>query len=933
VFILVIAASLFGAAVQPAPALADVYPIYLCSDGFGTSALQAGWSSTAGNDLTTAANCKQPLGDTKAQEIGDGLQVWSVNQANGTMTGAYWLRAPAGTSITGLSFSGAFSSYGGWVAHWATSMNGGGDPTTDCGTTQGCVYDFPWPASFAVNNANMIGFGLWCHASTCAKDSSQSMFGPAGSANVFDAVVSINDPQPPALSVYGTAYTKNTTGWISDRNASEGSPWSVYASASDPGGVCDLNVEIGSLSASSDATPNYGSSTATPCPTSPTAVLNLNPCQSGGLPAGKYTSSASAMNPANMTSYATGGQIQVECSGPQVNVTSTENLTNWYTGTHYVEVDAGDESGIQGDVTCTVGPAGSQQTVAISSSQLPYSLPVTQNGANDVSCTAENNVNYTTTARLSGQVLIDNQAPTVSFSGPSPAPAWVSGSQTITVTGSEQQSLSGIESVSCQLDGSAGWTTTQGATAKVQVNGDGQHTLRCYTTTGAGIKSAVESYAIQIDSTPPAVSFSNGPSQTAWSTTAQTIDVTATKPAGSSGVDEISCTLNQQASVYGNAGEPQSQTVEITVQPPGGVLTCRALDHAGNWSGMQAWSFLIDDSPPTGVFLAPDPLHPARVSVRLEDTESGVAGARIELQTASSWQQLPTTLNGNLASATIADDGSIPDGTYDIQALVWDKAGNEATITQGSNGTPESITLPLRIVTQLHLGPVQPNATGANSARVHARRQAGARSCARECAKRAAVVSPELRFGQTASVRGQLETIDGTPIPNQSIAISQQASGWASQPRGALTTDALGRFTYAVTAGASRLITFSYSGTDVLRGASAVAGVRVAGKGTIAVARSVVAGGSLRIRGRILGGYVPTAGVLVQLQYRVKSVPVGWAPFERPIFTDPTGRWTITFPVAPGARGYTYLFRALIPRQTGWPFLTTSSNVVARHVR
>src|SRR5262249_33920345 len=161
-------------------------------------------------------------------------------------------------------------------------------------------------------------------------------------------------------------------------------------------------------------------------------------------PAGKYTSSASATNPANMTSSTTGGLIQVECSGPSVNVTSTQNLADWYTGQQAVVVNASDESGLQGNVSCSVGPAGDQQTVPLAPSQLPYSLPITANGANDVSCTAENNVNYATNANLGGEVLIDNQIPTVAFSGSQAAPAWVSGPQTVTVTGSETAPLSGI---------------------------------------------------------------------------------------------------------------------------------------------------------------------------------------------------------------------------------------------------------------------------------------------------------------------------------------------------------------------------------------------------------------------------------------------------------------------------------------------------------
>ena len=88
----------------------------------------------------------------------------------------------------------------------------------------------------------------------------------------------------------------------------------------------------------------------------------------------------------------------------------------------------------------------------------------------------------------------------------------------------------------------------------------------------------------------------------------------------------------------------------------------------------------------------------------------------------------------------------------------------------------------------------------------------------------------------------------------------------------------------------------------------------------------------LRITGRVLGGYIPVGGVLVQLQYRVRGVPVGWAPFDQAIHTNRRGRFSLEFPLNTAARGYTYLFNAVIEQQNGWPFLTTTTNAVARYV-
>ena len=444
-----------GAVELPATAWAGTYGVQMCAGGYGVGAFQNGWSSSAGKALDTSANCDAQ--DLATFGKGDGLQVWSAAPGVGSEAGAYWLDAPAGTSITGLSYAGVFSSQGGWVAHWATSENGSGDPTSsDCGTKQDCNGGTFYGASYSVPNSGLIGFGIWCDASSCAQNGVGSLFGPAGSANVFNATVTITEPSAPALTaVGGTVYDENPTGWISNQNAPSAG-WAAFVQASDPAGVCALNLSVGGLNGSNDVSPNFGS--ARPCQTgNPSAQVALNPCQPGGLGPGSYSASASASNPAAMVSSTTGGQFNVECSGPSVALSSTKDLNAWYSGPQTVDVAASDPSGLQ-----SLGCAVDGQPVAFAQSSPPsYTLQITQNGSHTVACSAENRVNYTAQASLNGEVKIDSQVPSVAFSGVAPAPAWVSGPQTVTVNGREPQQLSGIASVSCQLDG-GGWTTTNG---------------------------------------------------------------------------------------------------------------------------------------------------------------------------------------------------------------------------------------------------------------------------------------------------------------------------------------------------------------------------------------------------------------------------------------------------------------------------------------
>ncbi|MHB1571890.1 MAG: Ig-like domain-containing protein, partial [Solirubrobacteraceae bacterium] len=190
-----------------------------------------------------------------------------------------------------------------------------------------------------------------------------------------------------------------------------------------------------------------------------------------------------------------------------------------------------------------------------------------------------------------------------------------------------------------------------------------------------------------------------------------------------------------------------------------------------------------------------------------------------------------------------------------------------------------------------------------------------------------------LRYGQRATITGLLETVDGTPLGGQTVQVSAQADGWGADGSAQVDTDQAGRFTYTLGPGASRAVTFSYTGNDILRPSSATQAVAVIGHSTIRVARHVRAGRPLRISGHLAGGFVPAGGVLVQLWYRVRGVPAGFAPFEHAIATNRTGRWSITFPVSHRARGYTYLFRAVISHQSGWPYLTTTTRTIARRVR
>jgi hypothetical protein len=190
----------------------------------------------------------------------------------------------------------------------------------------------------------------------------------------------------------------------------------------------------------------------------------------------------------------------------------------------------------------------------------------------------------------------------------------------------------------------------------------------------------------------------------------------------------------------------------------------------------------------------------------------------------------------------------------------------------------------------------------------------------------------KLRFRQEATVTGLVQTADGQPIAGAQVQATQQAAGWRRHAAGTVTSNSHGEFRYTIPAGPSRTITFSFPGSPTLRASAGTTTVRVMGKARIKVGRRAQAGRRLGITGRVLGGYIPSGGVLVQLQYRISGVPDGWSPFHTPVRTDSQGRWSVTFPVPGRAAGYTYLFRAWVASQNAWPFSATISNASARTV-
>ena len=286
---------------------ANPYTVAVCNPNAGNANNAMSFSANDYVQITDKVWCNRVAKST-------GVQTWSQGQASGADAGAWWFYAPAGTTITGFSYTADFSAFGGWVSNWATEMNGSGDPapggdcsSTDCKKSDGGV-DGGSGVSAAVNST-LLGFGIWCHAASCQANDGSSTFGPAGSANVYEANITVNDPGPPSLSAGGNLWGLPADQWIA------GNTWTVSFGASDPAGPCELQAVILNSAGtpvlsdtSGDVSPNF--TEAAPCGAASRTHSWTPDIES--LPTGTYYLHIQSNDPAGMSSPDAVEQLNVD---------------------------------------------------------------------------------------------------------------------------------------------------------------------------------------------------------------------------------------------------------------------------------------------------------------------------------------------------------------------------------------------------------------------------------------------------------------------------------------------------------------------------------------------------------------------------------------------------------------------------------------------
>jgi hypothetical protein len=552
-------------------------------------------------------------------------------------------------------------------------------------------------------------------------------------------------------------------------------------------------------------------------------------------------------------------------------------------------------------------------------------------------CSAKS-ANYIRT--LQAVVLLkDVQAPTVQILGDTPlaSGAWVRGSQPLNYTASDNIGVkvaralvggttNGLQARPCLVTAPGGdFTALQpcpNGAGQIVVRTDrlteGTQQLAAQAEDAASNTASSEPLVARIDNTAPAridVALEGGDqwrNQNAWTAVWENPDEGDRAPIVAAAYklcdaqDASSCSHDTQAG-------PGISRLPLTVPGPGEwKLSIWRTDAAGNNSEAHRSvpvTLRYDPEPPKLAFESTDPADPTLVAARATDELSGVASGVIEIASAgtTAWQSLPTASDdGRLV--TRIDDAALPAGTYMLRANVTDRAGNQTTQDRRGDGQPMMVTLPLRKPASIDGGFERTVRRPGN--------QRGTMVVLRSAAR--------VEYEQRAAIAGRLTTSDGRAIAGAAVQLFA-----ADQVVDTVTTEASGRFRTSVVAARSQDLRLVYTGSSKALPALTTLTLRVPAATSARVSRSRVRNGqAITFRGRVRGLPVPAAGKLVEIQVRFTD---RWQTF-RTTRSDASGRWSSRYRFQRTRGVQRYRFRVRLPKEAGYPFVTSVSRTLAVQV-
>jgi len=184
------------------------------------------------------------------------------------------------------------------------------------------------------------------------------------------------------------------------------------------------------------------------------------------------------------------------------------------------------------------------------------------------------------------------------------------------------------------------------------------------------------------------------------------------------------------------------------------------------------------------------------------------------------------------------------------------------------------------------------------------------------------------RYARSAiKLSGVLREPTGAPVPGATLELLQQATyiGAPTVPIATTMTNATGQWTFDVRRGPSRVLVVAWRSHALDTGyASQIAyHERVFADIGLAAPRRVRAGVPFTFRGKLVGGYVPREGDIVQMEIFYLG---RWRTIET-VRSSRTGTFTYGYTFSETGKG-SYLFRASIRKNSTYPYLPTTSHPI-----
>ncbi|MFZ0091115.1 MAG: hypothetical protein WAL63_16525, partial [Solirubrobacteraceae bacterium] len=383
--------------------------------------------------------------------------------------------------------------------------------------------------------------------------------------------------------------------------------------------------------------------------------------------------------------------------------------------------------------------------------------------------------------------------------------------------------------------------------------GDGAMPLVLSASDAAGVPASLTT-TVYVDNTQPTISLS-GPTDAP--STAGTQYVTATAAAGPSGVDGISCSIDDAPAQWYPGASAQV--------PVSGVgqhsISCTAANNAVDASGNQGWS------------------TPATWSLHIGDpTINGITFGHV--------------VDG-LRCKRVTERVKVPSHWVTV-----DRGHKRIKVERAAHLTIKKITK-CRPRTEMKSVTV----------RVRVRRHGGF-VWVKQHRRERVVLLPhhknayDLRVGhgKTATVSGWLGNYAGVALGGQTITVLTAPNNGLGQftPAAAATTSATGWWGLKLPAGPSRLVEAVYDGAPTTEGSvSNEISLAVPAKiRLLSVSpRKVAWGGTVRLAGKLAGGYLPPGGALVRLRIGEGSAQTTYGVREH---VGGSGRFSTTYTFGAG---------------------------------